>query len=100
MSQADALLAILLRGETVTPAIAFQVVGSLACHSRMAELRERGYPVECTIKTDGKRRWGEYRLVLPAQKDLFTAADLGLGLHPQKAESPHEAGSLAGALTP
>lgn len=90
MSQADALLAILLRGEPVTPTIAFQVVGSLACHSRMAELRERGYPVECTIKTDGKKRWGEYRLAMPLQKELFASPDLGLGLPPQKAESPQK----------
>lgn len=88
MSQSDALLAILLRGEVVTPAVAYQVVGSLACHSRMAELRERGYAIECTIRTDGGKRWGEYRLVLPAQKELFAGGDLGLGLHPQKAESP------------
>lgn len=71
MSQADALLAILLRGEVVTPAVAYQAVGSLACHSRMAELRDRGYPVECTIKTDGKKRWGEYRLAMPVQRALF-----------------------------
>lgn len=88
MTQADALLQILLRGETVTPARAFEVCGSLACHSRMAELRERGYPIECTIKTDGKKRWGEYRLEMPLQKELFASPDLGLGLPPQKAESP------------
>lgn len=88
MSQADALLAILLRGEPVTPAIAFQVVGSLACHSRMAELRERGYQIECKIVTGNGKRWGEYRLAMPAQKELFAGGDSGIGLHPQKAESP------------
>lgn len=100
MTQADALLQILLRGETVTPARAFEVCGSLACHSRMAELRERGYQIDCKIRTANGKRWGEYRIVQPEQKELFPAAVFGLGLAPQKDESPRGAGSLSGALTP
>ena len=61
-SQCDAPLEILKRGQVVTPLVAFQVTGSLACHSRIAELRERGYDIVCRIRRDGEKKWGEYSL--------------------------------------
>jgi hypothetical protein len=63
MTQCDAILELLKRGETITPAAAYERFGILAMHSRAAELREQGYDVRCTIKTGNGRRWGEYRLV-------------------------------------
>jgi len=65
MSQCDELLAIMQRGEVVTPLRAFEVTGSLACHSRIAELRERGHDIVCHMKTQGKKRWGEYAIRQP-----------------------------------
>jgi len=69
MTQADAILERLLRGETITPRLAYELTGSLACHSRIAELRERGHQIDCTIKTLGRKRWGEYRLMATVNKD-------------------------------
>lgn len=40
----------------ITPLIAFQRYGTLALHSRIAELRERGIEIETTmIEVNGKR---------------------------------------------
>ena len=70
-SQADQLLAVMQRGEEMTPAKAYAICGTLACHSRMSELRERGLVIECRIVTNGRKRWGSYRLVGPVQHSLF-----------------------------
>jgi hypothetical protein len=76
MSQADQLLAVMERGEEMTPAKAYAICGTLACHSRMSELRERGLVIECRIVTDGRRRWGSYRLVGPAHGELSLAVEV------------------------
>ena len=65
-SQCNYILAYLRAGNTLTPAIAYEKFGSLACHSRIAELRERGHNIPCTIRTRDGKRWGEYRLVCEA----------------------------------
>lgn len=88
MSQCGALLERLLAGATITPRLAYDLTGSLACHSRIAELRSRGYRIECTIVSDGTRRWGEYRLVQPEQIPLFNGAGLGVEFPSQKDEGP------------
>lgn len=75
-SQADVLLEHLLRGETITPMRAFELTGSMACHSRMAELRDRGHRIDCKIASGNGRRWGCYTLVREVnyadQMQLFT----------------------------
>jgi hypothetical protein len=63
MSQNAELYAYMAAGGIVTPAVAFKLCGSLACHSRMAELRSHGHRIECRKVREGKRTWGEYRLV-------------------------------------
>ena len=63
LSQCNHILAHLRAGHTLTPAEAYERFGSLALHSRVAELRERGYNVTCTIRTGNGHRWGEYQLV-------------------------------------
>lgn len=69
MSQSDILLEAMRRGEVITPAKAFQLCGSYACHSRMAELRERGHNIRCIVKrSENGRKFGEYSLV---KTDLF-----------------------------
>ena len=65
MTQCDAILAMLQRGETVTPLSAYAATGSLALHSRISEIRQRGYSIECTFRTEGRKHWGEYRLLEP-----------------------------------
>lgn len=62
ISQSDILLEYLQRGHSITPALANELTGSFACHSRMAELRSRGHDIVCTIKRNGRSKWGEYRL--------------------------------------
>lgn len=62
-TQCEQLLSHLQAGNTVTPAQAYELCGTLACHSRMAELRERNYPILChMIETPSGKRVGCYSL--------------------------------------
>ena len=61
-SQCDQILDWIRRHGSITPAQAYERFGSLALHSRCAELRERGFNVICEIKTGNGRRWGQYSL--------------------------------------
>ena len=45
MKQNDAILAHLQTGQTITPMLAYELFGVLACHSRISELRKRQAPV-------------------------------------------------------
>lgn len=65
MSQTDTILAHLEAGNTITPTEAYAMVGSLALHSRIAEIRERGYTVQKAMHHDHGRTWGEYWLSIP-----------------------------------
>lgn len=49
MSQCGNILAHLQAGNTLTPAEAYSKFGTLALHSRIAELRERGFPIDCRL---------------------------------------------------
>lgn len=92
MSQADSILAALQRGEVLTTLDIFKLCGSMAGHSRIAELRRQGWNIECTeVARSGRRRW-EYRL----------RAQLSLALlsEPQKRESPRNSGSRSGLAAP
>lgn len=62
MSQADSILAHLQSGQTITPLEAFALYGTLALHSRIAELREQGHSITCRMVTRDGKRWGEYTL--------------------------------------
>ena len=63
MTQCEAVLAHLQRGETLTPLTAFQLYGTLALHSRIAELRERGNIIHCEMVTvPSGKRVGSYSL--------------------------------------
>jgi len=106
MSQNGILLEALLRGESITPARAFELCGSYACHSRIAELRARGYRIDCRMEwgyridcrmeSDGRRRWGSYSLRRPEQIPLYPELGSGLVSVPQKDEAPLEAGPSPG----
>ena len=67
-SQCDLVLEMLERGEPVTPATVHERTGSYAAHSRIAELRERGHDIICTVKRNGRSKWGSYSLL---KRDLF-----------------------------
>lgn len=62
MSQNELILAYLRTGQRLTPWDALTLFGCLALHSRAAELRRQGHDVRCTIRQEGKKRWGEYSL--------------------------------------
>jgi hypothetical protein len=63
MSQCDAILAHLEAGNTITPVEAFTMCGTLALHSRIAELRSLGYRIDCEIiRTPGGKNVGRYTL--------------------------------------
>jgi hypothetical protein len=57
MSQCETILSHLEAGNTIMPAEAYVMCGTLALHSRIAELRGRGYVIECELITvpSGKR---------------------------------------------
>ena len=63
MSQCDTLLLAMRAGHVITPLVAYKLTGSLACHSRIAELRERGHDIRCEVKRDGQSKYGCYTLV-------------------------------------
>ena len=63
MTQCESVLAHLKRGEALTPLTAFQLYGTLALHSRVAELRSQGNLIDCTmVKVTGGKRVGSYTL--------------------------------------
>ena len=62
MSQCSIILQMLQRGEKITPLTAFRRCGTLALHSRCAELRERGYKIKCVVVRHRGRRFGVYWL--------------------------------------
>lgn len=62
MSQNDAILGMLQRRERVTPLTAFRRCGTLALHSRAAELRKRGHKIGCVVVEFRGKRMGSYYL--------------------------------------
>ena len=63
MTQCEAILAHLAAGNTITPVEAYALCGSLALHSRIAELRGRGCRIDCEIiRTSGGKNVGRYTL--------------------------------------
>ena len=44
-----------------------RLVGGYAIHSRAANLREAGYPVECAVAGNGEKKHSRYRLVEASQ---------------------------------
>lgn len=74
MSQNDRILAHLLTGLTLTPAQAYEMFGTLALHSRIAELRARGEPIACNmLETQSGKRVGCYSHSLVRQRSLELA---------------------------
>ena len=62
MSQNTVILAHLEAGNTITPAEAYALCGSLALHSRIAELRAHGYRIDMTLRRENGKQFGEYYL--------------------------------------
>ena len=62
MTQCERILAHLEAGNTITPAEAYAKFGTLALHSRIAELRSQGYAVKMEMHSNASGRWGEYWL--------------------------------------
>ena len=61
MSEDKRILSHLKRGP-ITPMQAYRIAGCLALHSAISRLRKDGHLITCTMKSRGRKRWGEYRL--------------------------------------
>lgn len=61
-SQEARILAFLRSGRTLTPAVAYELCGTLACHSRIAALRQQGHDIRCRVVSVRGRKFGEYTL--------------------------------------
>ena len=62
-SQCDQVLEMLRAGGYVTPATIYEQTGSLAGHSRIAELRDRGHAIRCDVHHCGRTKYGVYTLL-------------------------------------
>ena len=65
MSQNETILSHLEAGNTITPRLAYTLCGSLALHSRIAELRAQGHRIDMAMRSQGRMKWGEYWLAIP-----------------------------------
>lgn len=64
MSQCGEILTWLEAGNTLTPAEAYQRFGTLACHSRIAELRARGNVIDCElVRVPSGKTVGRYSML-------------------------------------
>ena len=64
MTQCDAILAHLRAGNTITPAEAYALCGTLALHSRISELRADFHDIHCElIRTPSGKHVGRYSLI-------------------------------------
>ena len=69
MSQNDSILSHLQNGGTLTPLEAFQLCGTLALHSRISELRERGYGIQMElVRLPSGKHVGQYSLWFREQR--------------------------------
>lgn len=63
MSQCTKLLEHLKAGNSITPAQAYELCGTLALHSRIAELRGRGHAIDCElVETPSGKHVGCYTI--------------------------------------
>ena len=62
-TQCDRILEFMRQHGKITPAEAYERLGCLALHSRISELRGKGYAISTKIRTRGLTRWGEYSLI-------------------------------------
>jgi len=75
MSQKENILTHLKTGKTLTPLSAFQLYGTLALHSCVAELRADGHNIVCTMQSENGKRFGRYALEAPLAQDFAPDRD-------------------------
>lgn len=64
VTQCESIVDWLEQGFTLTPAEAYERFGTLALHSRIAELRTRGHLIDCELIKVPSGKWvGRYSLV-------------------------------------
>lgn len=63
MSQSSDILAHLRTGRPITPTIALTLYNCMRLAARIDDLRLRGHNIKTTMRSSGKSRWAEYRLV-------------------------------------
>jgi hypothetical protein len=64
MSQDDQILAHMQDGNTVTPKEAYELAGTLALHSAIHRLRNRGYAIDKQMHHENGKHFGEYWLAI------------------------------------
>lgn len=62
MSQCASIWAWMADGNTITPAEAYAKFGTLALHSRIAELRERGHKINTEMIDVNGKQVGRYSM--------------------------------------
>jgi hypothetical protein len=62
MSQCANIWCYLKDGNTITPKEAYEKFGTLALHSRIAELRERGHEIHTEMITVNGKQVGRYSM--------------------------------------
>lgn len=77
-SQIDAVLDLLMSGETLTHLTAHHLTGTISLQYHVFQLRKEGYPVITKMKTaaDG-RRYAEYHMDLESQKNMHMCNLMG-----------------------
>jgi len=65
MSQDDKILQHLEAGNTITPAEAYAIAGTLALHSAISRLRKRCYRIDMQMRHDNGKHFGEYWIAVP-----------------------------------
>ena len=65
MSQDDKVLQHLQAGDSITPAQAYEIAGTLALHSAISRLRDRGYAIQKIMRHENGKHFGEYFLGVP-----------------------------------
>ena len=68
MSEDSLILAHIQTGQTITPALAYELYGCLALHSAVARLRLLGHDIRCKMRSGNGKRWGEYSLIAEPQR--------------------------------
>jgi hypothetical protein len=60
MTQDAKILAHMETGDSITPAQAYEIAGTLALHSAISRIRDKGYAVQKIMRHENGKHFGEY----------------------------------------
>lgn len=78
MTQAEAILAHLQSGDSITTKDARRICGCERLAARINDLRKKGYPIVTHAETDGHATWARYSLA--PRKPAMVCAEDGQGM--------------------